>query len=92
MNTKKLPIHTHVVAIHPDWDLRSTWKMIKPNLYVDDSGKMQSRPLERQPDGEPTHWDVVLIRGDKSYQRNSQEDCNCDLSSGEMCPHWRELV
>lgn len=91
MTTKKLEIHTTIVAVHHDWDLRSTWKMIKPSLYVDGDGKLQVKPYDRPPDGEPTHWDIVLLRGDKSYHRIGDEDCTCDLSSGEMCPHWKEL-
>lgn len=78
----KLEIRTHVVPVYLEWDVRSMWKLMEP--FVD--GDM----LEfRKPDGEPTHWDIVLIRDDKPYERTSAGDCNCDLSSGEMCKHWR---
>lgn len=89
MTTKKSTVRTHVVPVFHDWDLRSVWKMIKPGLYVDEDDKLQSRPFERQPDGEPHHWDIVLVREDKSYHRIGDEDCDCDLTSGDMCPHWR---
>lgn len=88
----KMQVRSHVIAIHPDWDLKSTWKMVKPNLYLDEAGQLQCKPLDRVPDGEPTHWDIVLVRDDKGYQKMSEELCDCDLSSGEMCPHWREII
>lgn len=87
----KLEIHSHVLAIHNDWDLKSTWKMVKPNLYKDENGEYQCKPFDRIPDGPAHHWDIVLVRGDRAYEKVSEEECNCDLTSGEICPHWREL-
>lgn len=86
----KIEFSTHVLAIHADWDLKSTWKMVKPYLYEED-GKLKCRPLDRVPDGEVERWELVLVRDDKSYHRVGDEDCNCDLSSGDMCVHWREI-
>lgn len=81
---KELQLRTHVVPIYLEWDVRSMWKIMEP--FVD--GDM----LEfRKPDGTPTHWDIVLVRGDKAYENVSAGECNCDLTSGEMCVHWREI-
>lgn len=84
-------IRTHIVPCYLDWDLKSIWKMLKPTIYEDEEGNFQTGSFVRMPDGEPTHWDIILMRGDRSYHRVGDEECNCDLSSGEMCPHWCEI-
>ncbi len=87
----KTEIHSHVIPVFHEWTTRDIWKMLQPTLYKDPDGNYQTGGFDRVPDGEPTHWDIVLVRGEKSYEKVSEEDCNCDLSSGEMCVHWREI-
>lgn len=88
----KLEIHSHVVACYREWPLKDMWGLIKPTLRRNENGEIQAGPIARIPDGEPTHWDIVLVRGDRAYQKISEEDCLCDLTSGEICPHWREIL
>lgn len=92
MVNKTTKVETIILPIYHDWDTKNMWKLCKPFLFQDDEGKYHIGPLDREPDGEPIRFDIVLTRGEKAYERASEEDCNCDLTSGEMCPHWRKII